>query len=214
MFYLFIGQDSLSKDIQFKKLKEQVLPQKVENFNLDILYSRELTLKELQERLLCLPVEAKSRLILIKEAQALKDDSEDFLLQYAKKPHADTVLVLDFDRWDGNNEFLNRIQRYAKIFRFKERVRPDAFTLSRYIVLKRPAEALWILNQLLKDGERPERILGGLRYAWERDNGSALEMKKRFKSLLDCDIEIKTGKLKPSLALEKLVISLCGLGSA
>jgi DNA polymerase III delta subunit len=211
MLYLFVGQDSLSKDLQFKKLKEQLLPKKVEQFNLDVLYSRELNLKELQEKLLCLPFEAQCRIVLLRDAQALKEESRDFLLGYAKAEHPKITLVLDFERLDRKDVFQDQIQRYAKVFRFKETVKPDAFALSRYILSKNPAQALGLLNQLLKDGERPERILGGLRYAWERDISFLPEMKKKLKSLLNCDIEIKTGKLKPVLALEKMVISLCGL---
>ena len=67
------------------------------------------------------------------------------------------------------------------------------------------------LSKLLEEGERPERILGGLRYAWERDAASPLETRRRLKALLTCDIEIKTGKIKPVFALERLVIKLCGL---
>jgi DNA polymerase III delta subunit len=211
MLYLFVGQDSLSKDLQFKKLKEQLLPKKREDFNLDVLYSRELNLKELQEKLLCFPFEAKCRIVLLRDAQALKEENRDFLLGYARAEHPETVLVLDFERFDRKDVFQGEIQRYAKVFRFKETVKPDAFALSRYILSKNPAGALRLLSQLLKDGERPERILGGLRYAWERDISSLPEMKKKLKSLLNCDIEIKTGKLKPVLALEKMVISLCGL---
>ena len=59
--YLFIGQDSLSKDIRLKKLKEEFLDPQTQYFNLDVLYARELNLKDLQERLLCLPFKAKKR---------------------------------------------------------------------------------------------------------------------------------------------------------
>ncbi|HTZ10799.1 MAG TPA: hypothetical protein VMD04_00270 [Candidatus Margulisiibacteriota bacterium] len=214
MLYLFIGEDSLSKDAQFKKLKEQLLPKRVEDFNLDVLYSRELSLKELQEKLLCLPFEAKCRLVLLRDAQSLKEESRAFLLEYARREHPETALVLDFERLEKKDPFQEQIHRYAKAFHFKETVKPDAFALSRYILSKNPGGALRLLNQLLKDGERPERILGGLRYTWERDIGSLPEMKKKLNALLNCDIEIKTGKLKPLLALEKMVISLCGGGKS
>lgn len=77
--------------------------------------------------------------------------------------------------------------------------------------MNKPDYALRILNELLRNGERPERILGGLRYAWEREFTPGVEAKRRLKLLLNCDINIKTGKLKPNFALEKLVISLCSL---
>jgi len=113
---------------------------------------------------------------------------------------------------EGRDTFdSNRIYKFSRIARFKETRQLDTFTLSRQIDLNRPDLALRVLNQILKEGERPERILGGLRYAWERSAAHPVEMKKRLKFLLNCDLEIKTGKLKPSFSLEKLVISLCGL---
>jgi DNA polymerase III delta subunit len=66
-----------------------------------------------------------------------------------------------------------------------------------------------VLGQLLREGERPERILGGLRYSFEQGNLVPQQARKRLRLLLNCDIEIKTGRLKAGLALEKLILSLC-----
>lgn len=214
MIYLFLGQDSFSKDRQLKLLKQQLLTKETEQFNLDTLYAKELQLKTLQERLLCLPVKSAKRIVVIKNVQELKAETREFLLKYAKAPLKHIVLVLDVSEFDKKDEFVNRISRLAKIFRFKEEFRPDTFALNRQIALKKPDSALRILDQLLQEGERPERILGGLRYAWEKDALLPFESRRRLKLLLNCDIEIKTGRLRPVFALEKLVISLCGLGKS
>ena len=211
MLYLLIGQDVLSKDIQIKRLKQEFLTRGFEQFNLDILYAKELTLKGLQERLLCLPVKSPKRLIVIKEAQGLKEEVKEFILKFVVKPNKQLILVLDITLRNRQDEFINRIYKYAKVLHFEEIVPPDTFTLSRQINLKKPDYALRILNQLLKNGEKPERILGGLRYSWERDNLSSLERRKRLRVLLNCDIDIKTGKLKAPFALEKLIVNLCVL---
>jgi len=211
MVYLFLGQDTFSKETQFKSLKQKFLEPNLEQFNLDVLYARELTLKGLQERLLCLPVKTAKRLILIKEAQDLKEDVRDFILKYAIKPLPQVILVLDAWQQERSNEFINRLSRYAKTLTFKTTPKVDSFTLSRSIELRRPDYALRILNQLLREGERPERILGGLRFSWERSTASPIEMRRRLKLLLNCDRDIKTGRLNPAFALEKLIIGLCGL---
>jgi hypothetical protein len=68
-------------------------------------------------------------------------------------------------------------------------------------------------EKIVEDANKKDmilRILGGLGYTWERDVMAPLEAKRRLKLLLNCDVEIKTGRLKPNFALEKLVISLCG----
>lgn len=210
MIYVFVGQDSFSKDAQLKKIKEQFLKKELEQFNFDILFARELTLKDLQERLLCLPLNSPKRIVVIKDAGNLQEGIKEFIINYAKKPYKQVLLILDLDSQGKRNGFLGRLSRFAKLFRFKEAVLVDTFTLNRQINLRRPDYALRVLNKLLKEGERPERILGGLRYAWEKDVSSPIQMKRRLQALLDCDRDIKTGSLQPPFALEKLVINLCG----
>lgn len=209
LVYLFVGQDSLSKDIKLKRLKEEFFAKDVEYFNFDILYAKELNLIDLQEKLLCLPLKAKKRIILIKDSQNLKEGIKDFLLTYVKNPQPKIVLILDIDRYVPSDGFIRQVSRYSQTMRFKEPPHLDAFTLSRSIDLKKINYALWVLNQLLKKGEKPERILGGLRYAWENRIASPLEKRKRLRLLLNCDIDIKTGRLKPDFALERTVINLC-----
>jgi DNA polymerase III delta subunit len=210
--YIFIGQDALLKDAKIRKLKEDFIPAHTQYFNLDILYAKDLTLKGLQEKLLSMPFQAKKRMVIIKEAQGLKNDIKGFIAGYARKPQAGTLLVLDMDRCLSNDEPMRQIARYSEVFRSKEEARPDTFALSRAIDSRKPGYALRLLNQLLKNGEKPERILGGLRYSWEHNCADITLAKKRLRALLGCDIEIKSGKLRPDFALEKLITGLCGFG--
>ncbi|MFH1397522.1 MAG: hypothetical protein ABIH27_03100 [Candidatus Omnitrophota bacterium] len=208
--YLFIGEDNNSKDIQIKRFKEKFLRKETEDFNLDRLYSEGLTLKYLQERLLCLPVKSEKRLVIIKNCLGLQEEIKEFLVQYLKTPYPKTVLILDIAKYDSRDRFLSRLFGKAQVIRFAETRQPNTFDLAHQIGFKKANTSLKILNQLLKNGEKPERILGGLRAAWQREIRQPLELKKRLKLLLDCDIDIKTGKAKPSLALERFIVSLCG----
>jgi DNA polymerase III delta subunit len=209
MVYLFIGEDTFSKALKLKAIKSEFLKAETAQFNFDILYAKELTLKDLQEKLIYLPVKSPKRILVIKEAQALKEESKEFIIKYTEAPYKQLILILDIDRQDNKDEFVNRLYKHARIIRFRETKPPDTFTLSRQIELRKPDYALRLLNQLLKDGERPERILGGLRYSFERNTPGSLELKRRLRLLLNCDIAIKTGKLKAVFALERLVIQLC-----
>jgi len=208
--YLFVGQDVPSKDKIIHKIKEESLPANLEDFNFDRLYASDLTLKELQEKLLCLPVHSKKRVIIINNAQKLSADIKKFISAYVRKPQAQIILILDMDKAEPDDGFVNSIVSYATTYR-KEEVRLDTFSLFRQIELKKPGSSLRMLHQLLEKGERPERILGGLRYAWESRSPDPLETRKRLRLLLLCDIDIKTGRLRPDFALEKLVINLCCL---
>ena len=211
MVYLFIGEDPLSKDIKLDRIKAEFLPAETRDFNFEVIYARETNLHSLQEKILTLPAKAKKRIIVIKDAQQLKDDIRQFILKYARQSNPAVILILDITQLNPKDEFLKHISRYAQVSRFKEIVRPDAFTLWRQIEARRPDYALRVLNQLLEGGEKPERIIGGLRYAWEKGNIYSAQTNKKFQALLNCDIEIKTGKLRSDFALEKLVIKLCSL---
>jgi len=209
--YLFLGQDNFSKSIKFKRLKEEFLTKDTEYFNLDILYAKELKLPTVQERLLNLPVKAKKRIILIKDSQNLPDDIKEFLLRYLKKPQGKIILILDIAKSLPQDGFLRQAMRYAEVCRFREPPHLDTFTLSRSIESRKTGYALRVLNALLRNGEKPERIMGGLRYSWENSIARPLETRKKLKALLNCDIDIKTGRLKADFALERLVVSLCSL---
>jgi len=210
MVYLLVGQDIAAKEIQLKKIKQEFLSLQLQDFNLDTLYAKEINLKDIQERFLAIPLKSAKRIIVIKDAHLLNEESRDFLLAFSKKPHKQLVLVLDFAQYDYKDEFIKGIAAQAHLLRFKEIINPDTFALNRQIDLKKTDSALRLLNQLLKNGEAPERILGGLRYAWEKQDIQSLSARKKLKLLLHCDLEIKTGRLKPAFALEKLVVSLCG----
>jgi DNA polymerase III delta subunit len=209
MIYLFIGEDNFSKDTKLKRLKEELLPRQTEQFNLDILYGQEINLKEFQERLLSLPFKAARRLVVVKNSQRLKEEIKKFLLSYARKPYPHIVLVLDIQRYSFKDEFTKRMSPLSHVIRFRESAKLDTFALSRAIESRKIHYCLNILQQILEKGEKPEQIVGGLRYVWDQDIRRPQEARKRLRLLLDCDIAIKTGRLKPQMALERLLTQLC-----
>lgn len=215
--YLFTGPNAVDsegsslKDSALLKIKEKYLNKNLQDFNLDVLYARDLSLKLLQEKLKSLPVKSDKRIIVIKGLEAAKDELREYVLKYVSHPYPAIILVLDIDHFDQTDQFVKNLSQHASVVRFKQETRQDAFSLCRQIDLRNADSALSVLNELFKNGEKPERIMGGLRYAWERDAARSPEARRRLKILLNCDIDIKTGKLKPAFALERLVIRLCYL---
>ncbi len=212
--YLFIGQDACSKEESLKKLKKESLFTPLAEFNSETIYAKEASLLKLQESLLYFPVNSEKRLLVLRDAQDLKEEPKKFLIGYVKNPNPKVVLVIDIDQYSPKDTFVSSLAKYCQILRFKEEKRLTTFDLSKQVDLGRPAASLKVLNQLLKDGEKPERILGGLRYNWENRIFNPLELKKRIKLLLNCDLEIKTGKLKPAFALERFIVRLCSFRSS
>ena len=212
MNYLFAGEETQPKDIKLKALKSEVLTQSLAEFNCDTLSAPELTLKLLQEKLKFVPVGSLSRMVIIRQAGLLKENIREFVIAYLAKPYPSVTLVLDMDRYNPKDAFTQKLSRLVKVFRSRDQLQTDSFALHRQIELRRPDSALKLLRQLLENGQKPEMILGGLRYCWSREVTPQALKRRKLKTLLNCDIEIKTGKLRPDFALEKLVLKLCSLG--
>lgn len=208
MIYLFLGGDTPEKDAQLRKAVSASLARGSEEFNLDTLYGDDLSLSALQERLKSLPVNSPARVIIIKSAHRLHTELKDYLLDYVRKPFGQITLILEADPKDGRDAFITGIAHQARVVRQPKNSTGDVFMLCRYVDQRQAVLALKLLVDLLQAGERPERLLGGMRYCWCTARGQAAQGGQRMERLLECDREIKTGKLKPNRALEKLVIEL------
>lgn len=204
--HLFIGQDCPAKDASLAALKQTLVPEAAASFNIDTLYCRDTTLKDIQEKLLFLPVGSQRRLVVLKGLAQAKKELKDFLLRYAAKPAAHVVLVLDAGETTDKDAFIDTLASLCRVQRFGQPQRRNVFDLARSIESGRSAESLRILNELLGRGEKPEMILGGIRHSLLRGDS---RRKKISLLLLESDLSIKTGGLKPSFALEKLVVRLC-----
>jgi DNA polymerase III delta subunit len=209
LVHLLIGQGSVSKDLQIAKIKAELLDKKVSEFNSDLLYAGALDGRALQEKLLSLPLESDKRVLIIRDAQVLKKEAKEILLSYLSAKDPKTILILDAESDDPKDAFFSALKSRARVYRFEEDFVPGVFDLVRQVESARVTRSLETLHELIGRGVRPEFILGGLRSV---SRFSSVEQSSRvMKFLLNCDLSIKTGKLKPSFALEKLVISLCGL---
>jgi DNA polymerase III delta subunit len=117
------------------------------------------------------------------------------------------VLVLEAEHGVPKDTFLEGLKKSCRTVYFREERQPTVFDLADAMEAGNAQESLRLLNRLLQEGEKPERLLGGLRAAWQR---RGRDLAQRMRLLLECDLDIKTGRLKPALVLERLVIRLCG----
>lgn len=209
--YLFLGHDTVSKDQSLDRIKKEILPPSSQEFNLDIVHGRDTALKDLQEKLLLLPVNAPKRILVIRQSEQLKEESKKYLISYCARPNPTTVLVIDFHGSAYKDAFVSGVSRFAAVMRFREERRSTVFDLARAIDARQAQASLQILHSLLQEGEKPERILGALRSSWERTMSQKQELAKRLRLLLVSDVDIKTGRVKPAFVLERLIVSLCGL---
>ncbi|MCX7927184.1 MAG: hypothetical protein N2606_03510 [Candidatus Omnitrophica bacterium] len=213
--YLFLGEDSIKdglsvKSTKLEKIKEK-LSQKTRLLNIDTVYlqDKDFDLRGLQEKLLSIPLPGMKRLIIIHGLEHAKLPTRKFLLSYLANPTPDTILVLDADFFDPNDEFIKQLFLFCEIHRFNLQIPETAFTLSYMIKRRQTKAALELLNRLIVEGEKPERIIGALRVGLNRRITSSLRLTQMLRLLLQTDLEIKTGRLKAAYALEKMIISLC-----
>ncbi|MDD4940328.1 MAG: hypothetical protein PHS64_07745 [Candidatus Omnitrophica bacterium] len=212
--YLVTGQDAPAKDKVLSEIKAQYLSADTAQFDLDILYARDINLKGLQERLLYHAASSGRRIVVIKQAGALKKDCKEYLERYARSPDPGVILVIDMAEFDRKDRFCAAMAACAAVRQFRQDAYSSAFGLVDEIRAGRTAHSLKLLHQLLKKGQKPEMILGALRAGLTRNQTNIGLMRRLNRSLLECDLLIKTSGLKPSFALERLVVSLCGFKQA
>lgn len=211
MVYLLLGDNEEKKQARIDQFKQACLAGCLEQFNYENLASKGLTVKDLQEALSRLPTQGvKKRLVLIRDAQRLKPQVKEFLIAYSGKPFSHVVLVLTAG---GDGEQDKAALAYSagniKIEKIGFARKNNAFDLGRAVAGKDIDAGLRLLNYLLHKGESPERILGALRYQLMKDSLADTQRQRNLSALLGTELDIKTGRLRPALALEKLVIKLC-----
>ncbi|MFA6383773.1 MAG: hypothetical protein WCY10_00215 [Candidatus Omnitrophota bacterium] len=207
--YLVTGHDVPAKDKALKEIKSKYLSVLTEQFNLDTVYAKDVILQDLQEKLLYMAVSAGHRMVVIKQASALKKDCKEYLEKYVQSPNPAVILVLEMEAFDRKDRFSAIVSAHATTLQFRQEIHKTTFALADEIRSGKPAASLNILHQLLKNGQKPELILGGLRAGLSRNAADIAAMRKLNKLLLECDLAIKTSMLKPAFALERLVVSLC-----
>ena len=210
MIYLFAGEDEPAKQERISSLKKQLFPADTESFNYDSFYAKELNLTLLKELLGRLPVLAKQRLLVIKDILKLKPDIQEYILSRLKDLPQNIILILDVSKTSAEaSRFISALLKAAKVINFKSPPETNAFDLARAIERKAAESALNMLADLFANGERPERILGALRYQFVRPGASPEESRNKIQLLLETDNNLKTGRIKPVFALEALVVKLC-----
>ena len=211
MTYLFLGEDTASKDLKIGELKNKFLPSAdALKFDYEVLYAQKLEPQALKQALISLPILAKERLVVIRECHKLSPPNKDLILAYLRNPGC-CELVLDSDKWDADDSFVRKLGRAVKVTSFKKEAPLNVFNLTRAIAFKKTGEALKILSALLFHGEQPLQIMGGLVWYWKdaRRKLSLEQFKKGLLALQEADLNIKRSRLKPEHALEILVVKLC-----
>ncbi len=212
MTYLFLGQDTLAKDVKLTELKKQFLKTKEAfEFDLETLYAQTLAADELKKSLLNLPVVSKKRVVVIKDAHKLSPYNKGLIEEFTSDAPDYLILILDSEIWEAKDSFVKKISPFAKVTAFEQRPELNVFALTNTIAMRNSMESLKILTQLLVKGDHPLQIMGGLVWYWgkSKDRMPSERFKKGLLALEETDLNIKRSRLKGEYALEVLIVKLC-----
>ena len=215
MTYLFLGEDREAKDKKIAELKKKLFPSPdATSFDYEILYGHKLNPQTLQRSLLALPVIAPQRMIILHECQRMDEHNQSVIVNFLKTNTDYIILILDCDDLNLKEGFVQGLRPYVKVIDFPKPVRQNVFDMGRMITMRKPKDALDILNDLLASGDQPVQIMGGLVWSWgkAKDRIPSKRFSEGLLALQEADTNIKRSRLKPEYALELLVVKLCSLG--
>ena len=118
--YFLYGNESYYIDRLTTYFEEQVLDESEKAFNQTILYGKEVDHKTVIDAARRFPMMAEHQLVILKEAQAMKQLGE--LLTYVTQPADTTILVICYkhDRFDKRTKFAKALAKHALMFESKK----------------------------------------------------------------------------------------------
>lgn len=215
MIYLLLGEDRPAKDQKVNEIKISCLSSDdARKLDYELLHAIKLDSGVLKKAILALPAVAKRRLILIRTAEKLSAHNQEIISDFIRSGDEHAALILDSDESALKGGFARDVMSVAEVTRFGRREKKnDIWGVTGAIEARDSGEALKILDTLLKDGDSPLRIMGGLVWFWGslRNRVSADGFKKGLLVLQEADLNIKRSRLKPEYAVEIAVTKLSSL---
>ena len=210
MIYFLLGEDVAAKDARIADLKKKILSTDAISFDYEVLHSSKLDPETLKKALMNLPALARQRVVVIRECHRLSPQNRTLILEFANKNYPHLALVLESGEWDSRESFVRGVKG-AQLVEFKTPVKLNVFDMTKAIDLRKDAEALKILENLLSGGIHPLQIMGGLVWFWGKSRGKISPglFEQGLVALQEADLNIKRSRLKPEYALELLVVKLC-----
>ena len=210
-YYLLSGDDSLEKDQKIEQIKSDMLQtNEAKEFDFEVLYSHKLNAEVLKKSLIAVPAVAPQRVVVIYAIQKLSPHNKDIIIDFLEKKEQHVTLILSDDTVDAKNSFIKKITPFVKMLRFSKGKKKNVFDLTNVMSKRNGTQALKILHELMDDGNHPLQLMGGLIWYWgkEKSKLTSERFQKGLQRLQEADLNIKRSRLKPSEAMEVLVIRL------
>ena len=220
MDFLLYGPDLKLRDKALADIKKEVFSSAPDAVRLDLesLDANKLTPEKLKIALMSLPGLAPCRLVHIYRADKLAKEPLELLLAFLKGEHAHVVVVLEADTWDAGTKTRGELTKLLKKTGVDAAAKASVFDMMNAVADGNSAKALRTLKILLTDDEAPERLLGGMVWAWSnkiKARMSAQGYKKGLLVLQEADMGLKRSRFpEREYALEVAVVKLSLLVSS
>ncbi len=215
MDLLLYGPDLKLRDKTLADIKGEVLSADAARLDFESLDAHKLTPEKLKIALLCLPGVSTRRLVHIYRADKLLKETAELLLAFLKAEHKHVVVVLEADQWDSSTKLRGEITRLLKRIGVEAPSVGTVFDMMNAVGAGNPSGSLRALQRLLMTDEAPERLLGGMLWAWSNNVKGKIPPQAYKKGLLvlqEADISLKRGHYpEREYALEVAVVRLSSL---
>ena len=199
MIYLLVGQDHLAKEQKISEIKAKAFPSKESlPFDYQILHGYRLDNDALKKALMALPAMGAMRVILIRQADQLTAVQKTMIAEGYEKSKKALIIIFEAESLDERDTLLKKFDRVMKVLSFDPKIRHNVFDLTRMIFMNRKLEALELLDELLKNGDHPLQIIGGMLWAWRnaRNKMPFVKFTQGLVAFQEADFNIKRSQLK------------------
>lgn len=111
--YVLFGEETFLQDEALRAIKSKILVEGALDFNFDLFIAPENSADQVRDAIETLPVMCERRLIILKNAEAYKDDSWDVLMPIIESPVNSATFVIVAPKLDKRKKNVKRLQDQA-----------------------------------------------------------------------------------------------------
>ncbi len=117
--YFLYGDENFLIEESLETMKTSVIGEGLEDFNLDVFYGQSNEPVQIRDVIETLPMMTERRMVIIKEAQDLKEKAWDQLMPIIENPVDSTVLVFIATKIDKRKKYIKRFQENGVLVEYK-----------------------------------------------------------------------------------------------
>ena len=119
-FYLFYGPEDFWLEITLDRIKKELIPDSVKDFNLETLYGGEISPQEILNRAHLVPFMSPHRLLIVRGTENFTKGALEQFLPYMDSPVDSTCIIWISNKTDLTGVFYKRFKELGRAVNFKK----------------------------------------------------------------------------------------------